>query len=821
MNKNKKMIKKKYKFFLKQILLVTGILVSVPILAQNHTISGIVEDAKTGEKLIGASIYIPDMQKGTISNNYGFYSLRLPSGKIEFQCSFVGYIPFIVSFNLKSDTVIQIKLEPTIHLDEVTVKATNNTRKTETTQMGLIEIPMKRIKSIPVIMGEADILKTLQLMPGVQSGTEGSSGIYVRGGGLDQNLFLLDGVPVYNVNHLFGFFSVFNSDAIRNVKLLKGGFPARYGGRLSSVVDIRMKEGNNKEFHGEGSIGLISSKLSLEGPIVKDKTSFIVSGRRTYLDVLAQPFIKAVDDFATARYYFYDVNAKVNHQINDKNRIFLSAYLGNDNGFYKYIDKYIEDEIHYTLTDKMGLKWGNITTALRWNAILNNRLFCNTTITYSRFRFKIYDLDKKTSKPSQASVNSRYIWEYLSGINDYSAKIDFDYIPTVNHYIRFGTSYTYHNFMPGTNNFDYQGSDYADMVDTTYGDENLSAHEFNVYAEDDLSLTDRLNVNIGVHGSLFSVQGTNYLSLQPRISVRYMISDKISVKGSAVNMFQYIHLLTNTSVSLPTDLWVPATNKVKPQDSWQYSLGMVFPIEKQFLVNIEGYYKTMNNIIEYKDGYTFLQSNANWEDMVEAGNGYSYGMEFLIEKSEGRVSGWLGYTLSWSNRKFNEINWGKTFPYKYDRRHDINLIITYKLTDKIDLGATWTFGSGTALTLPQQKYLSSTSLYRPIPEQYQEDYENYYRDTFEDFEIEYYKGRNNFRMPSYHRLDCSINFHKDTRWGKRTLSLGLYNAYSHNNPFYIYIGKDYDWYGFGSGRPVVKQLSLFPVIPFINYNFQF
>ncbi|MBN2215544.1 MAG: TonB-dependent receptor plug domain-containing protein [Bacteroidales bacterium] len=785
-----------------------------PMFAQTAVVSGIVEDAGSGEKLIGAGIYNDDKTHGTVSNNYGFFSLTVPAGLTTLHFSYLGYKETVVTANLQKDTSFHIKLVPSLLLEEVTISSDYLLKNIHSSQTGLIELPVKSLITLPYIMGESDLLKAIQLMPGIQSGGEASSGIYVRGGSPDQNLFLLDGVPVYNVNHLFGFVSVFNTSAIRNVSVLKGGFPARYGGRLSSVIDIRMKEGNNKEFHGEGSIGVVASKISLEGPIIKDKTSFIVSARRSYLDVLAQPVVKAIDDFATVRYYLYDANAKINHQVNKNNRIFLSLYLGDDVGFYRYNDKYIYDEIKYTRQDKTGIQWGNITTALRWNSIISNRLFANTTLTCSRYRFKLYDTDKKTTEPARPSINSRYSWTYLSGVTDYSVKSEFDYAPSPGHYIRFGGSYTYHDFNPGTNEYHYQGADYADMVDKQFGTASITASEISFYIEDDFDLAERLKVNAGAHASSFFVRSEKYYSLQPRISARYLFAKNLSVKGSVANMVQYIHLLTNSSVSLPTDLWLPATDQVKPENSWQYSASVAFPVKNTLVVTTEVFYKTLNNIIEYQDGQTYLNSNADWETIVETGKGWSYGLEWLIEKREGKTTGWLGYTLAWSNRQFTAINKGEVFPFKYDRRHDISLAIIHKLSEKLDIGLVWVFGSGTALTLPAQKFISALPLFNP-----QES--TYYWEHSVNQEIEYIKSRNSFRMPSYHRLDLSFNFHKPLKWGERTLSLGLYNAYSRNNPFYIYIGQNYDWYGMGSGEPVVKKVSLFPVIPFISYNFRF
>ncbi len=761
--------------------------------SQTYTISGTIEDVKTGEKLLGANIYDELTYKGTVSNYYGFYSLSLPKGKIKFTISYVGYQSIQKEFVLHSDTVINISLNPSIELKEILVvdKAESKVRSS---QMSVAEIPVQTIKSLPVLMGEVDIIKTIQLLPGVQSGGEGMSGLYVRGGGPDQNLILLDGVPVYNANHLFGFFSVFNADAIQNISLVKGAFPARYGGRLSSVLDIKMKEGNNKEFKGEGSVGLISSKLTLEGPIINDKTSFIISGRRTYADILAQPFIKYAAsqegyDKLSGGYYFYDLNAKINHKFSDRSRLYLSSYLGRDKAY----SKIKESDSNKRYENNSDIHWGNITTALRWNYILNNKLFSNSTITYSKYKFLTGIEFLETQNNPKLSNHFKY--EYSSGIDDIAGKIDFDYIPNTNHYIRFGINNIYHTFNPGVSAFNY--SDQQTNVDTTFGNKEIYSNELAVYAEDDIKITGNLKANIGLHYSGFYVKNKFYNSLEPRLSARYLINEKLSVKAAYSQMNQYLLLLTNSSMSMPTDLWLPVTDRIKPQKSIQYAIGSAYALTSDIDISVEGFYKKMSNLIEYKEGASFFSISNDWQDKIVQGQGWAYGAEFFVQKKVGKTAGWIGYTLSWSNRRFEGISFDKVFPYKYDRRHDISIVVTHKFNDKVDVGLTWVYGTGNAITLATEKYVVKTD------------------DGYEY--VEYYEKRNGYRMTAYHRLDVSANFHKQKKWGKRTWSIGVYNVYNRLNPFFLNFEDDYN----NNGKVVLKQYSIFPIIPSVSYSFIF
>ncbi len=771
------------------------------ILAQKYTVSGYIKDATNGEVLIGANVFDLKSSSGTSSNTYGFYSLTLPKDSVNLVYSYVGYQPQTARLLLTQDTVISIELSESALLDEIVISASEADKIQEVTQMSSISVPVEQIKSLPAFLGEVDVLKTLQLLPGVQSGNEGTSGLYVRGGGPDQNLILLDGVPVYNASHLFGFFSVFNADAINNVQLIKGGFPARYGGRLSSVIDISMKEGNMKEFHGEGSLGIIAGKLTLEGPIVKDKTSFIISGRRTWIDVLARPLIRSqTDGEETVGYYFYDLNAKVNHKFSDRDRLYLSAYLGDDRFYARYQYEDINNGVELEDEDEAGLQWGNITSALRWNHMFTPKLFSNTTLTYSRYRFDInneYRYEYLDDSGNGVLVDQG-LARYLSGIEDFAAKIDFDFIPSPQHYVRFGVSAIRHTFRPGALNVRYNDEVSEETIDTTLGSQETDAVEFAAYVEDDLELGRRLKFNIGLHFSGFRVNDEFYTSIQPRIAGRYLLNEQLSLKVSYVQMAQFIHLLTNSGIGLPTDLWVPATDQVRPQTAQQWALGGAYNWTSGYEISLEGYYKDMRNLIEYREGANFIDVNEDWQNKVAVGDGRSYGAELLIQKKQGRTTGWLGYTLSWTDRQFEELNFGERFPYKYDRRHDLGVAVVHQWRERIDLSATWVFGSGNAITLPTAIYSGRGN-------------------SFFGGSIYDYGERNSYRMRAFHRLDASITFHKKTRWGKRAWVLGVYNAYSRRNPFYLYLDESSD----PSRESQFRQVSLFPIIPSISYRFNF
>ncbi|HZY79276.1 MAG TPA: TonB-dependent receptor [Cyclobacteriaceae bacterium] len=775
--------------------LIFTVILLIPslVFAQRFTISGYVRDKATGESLIGAAVLNKKTTQGTTANVHGFYSITLPRDSVNLVYSYVGYSPIQLRFVLKRDTAIDVSLVSANQLDEVVVNATKVDEIQETTQMSSVNIPIETVKALPALLGQVDLLKIIQLMPGVKS-SEGSTGLYVRGGGPDQNLMLLDGVPVYNASHLFGFFSVFNADAINRVELIKGGFPARYGGRLSSVIDINMKEGNMKKLHGEGSIDIIAGKFTLEGPIKKDRTSFLVSGRRTYIDALITPWVQKKRVEGRPGYFFYDFNTKLNHIINRNNRIYLSMYTGSDKAYTIY-EKTTNQGNDVLDKANSSLQWGNTIAAFRWNSVLGPKLFSNLTTTYSRYNFHIASNQSRTVFFPDTTRFQEFHSEYISGIRDWSAKLDFEYTPAPSHYIRFGTSAINHRFSPGA--FTYNAEN---KPDTTLGATTIDAWEMSAYAEDDIRIGDKLKVNAGVHASAFSVQGRNYHSVQPRLSARYLVNPELSIKASYATMMQFIHLLTNAGLGLPTDLWVPSTSAIKPQQAYQVALGIARLYKTDYEISVESYYKRMTNLIEYKEGASFLEVRDTWDKKVATGGrGESYGAEVFVQKKTGKFTGWIGYTLSWTNRQFDEINNGKWYPYKYDRRHDVSVAFTHEWSKRMDFSAAWVYGTGNAITLPVTQYMqdvegSSTSEYMRA--------------------IYNYGDRNSFRMRSYHRLDVAFSFWTDRKWGRSKWSVGAYNVYSRKNPFYI------DLITQGNSRKFA-QYSLFPIIPSVSWSFKF
>lgn len=804
---------------MKNLVLSILILSSLSVLGQNVFINGTVTDSKSGESILSANIYDKNTYQGTTTNNYGFYVLNLQKGKVLLTCSYVGYSDFQLELNVNNDTTINISLEQNLAIEEVVVSNISPRKTVESTQMSQIELKVMDIKSAPALLGEVDILKTLQTLPGVQGGTEGSSGFYVRGGAPDQNLILLDGVPVYNASHLFGFFSVFNADAIKNVTLIKGGFPARYGGRISSVVDIRMKEGDMKEFHGEGSIGLISSKLTLEGPIKKDTTSFLISGRRTYYDLITYPFQyhynNKYDDGGTTLFgaYFYDVNAKINHKLSDKDRLFLSTYIGKDRFYIKEEYSQENDSYSYSSKDYSGILWGNITAAARWNHRFSGKLFSNLTVLFSDYTFTTYSQNESYSFDSINEYSSSTDLEYYSRIRNYGLKYEFDYPLSSKHYLRFGFSNTFYHFSPGVGVFSDSFSESGFDTDTSVGTKNIPGNETFIYFEDEYTISDRLKTNLGVHVSSFQLRDKTYFSPEPRISVRYLLTDNLSLKASYVWMSQYINLLTNSTIGLPTDLWIPSTGKLLPQKSWQSALGLAYNLNNTYQFTVEAYYKKMNNMVEFAEGYGFFNLGINdLDEITTQGSGYSYGAEFMLQKSEGKLRGWLSYTLSWSNRKFAEISYGQEFPFKYDRRHSVAIVTNYDLKQNINIGLGWTYYTGNAFSFADQEAISVKEIYTQLytDNSYQTDIDTY----------DYIENRNNYRMPAYHRLDVGINFKKKLKRTTRTWSFGAYNAYNRKNAFSLYERTEYDE-SISEEIMVMYQLTLFTIIPYLRYSLKF
>ncbi len=766
----------------------------LPAAAQKKvTLSGYVKDAASGESLIGSAIYVREVQTGVSTNVYGFYSISLPPGSYTVSCSSLGYDTRTQTLNLIESRQLDVALDPhTVVTEEVVISDQRADHNVESTQMGVVSLTTEQIKKLPVIFGESDILKAIQLLPGVQSAGEGQSGFYVRGGGPDQNLVLLDDAVVYNTGHLFGFFSVFNSDAIKNVTLIKGGMPAQYGGRLSSVVDVSMKEGNNREYHGEGGIGLIASRLTLEGPIVKEKGSFMLSGRRTYVDLIAKPFLKG--DAKGSGYYFYDANLKANYRLGPRDRVYLSGYFGRDVFSFN------------SSNFKAHVPWGNTTGTLRWNHQFNDKLFVNTTVVYNDYNFQF-----------SGSQNDFDI-TLASGIRDWNAKTDFDYYTSFNHHIKFGANYTYHAFTP---------NQVSGKSGTTELQPNNAlkkyAHEAGIYLSDEFDIGSFLKVNAGIRYSWFGQVGPyadyrtdgngnrtdstlyttgqlvkSYGGWEPRLNLRFALGATSSLKASISKTYQYIHLVSNNGSTLPTDIWMPSTLLVQPQKAWQYSLGFF----KNFFDNVletsvEVYYKDMRNQQEYRPGYTPTSLRDPELDLV-SGTGQAYGAEFFINKTKGRFTGWIGYTLSWTWRHFKELNFGERFPAKYDRRHDISLVGTYELNKKITFSGVFIFGTGNAITLPTGYYFIEQNL------------------------IQEYSKINQYRIFPYHRLDLSLIYtpkgNTNKRW-KGSWAFSIYNVYSRQNPYIIYVDTEGTLRAGASVK--VKQISIFPILPSITYNFKF
>jgi outer membrane receptor protein involved in Fe transport len=779
-------------------IVLCSLVIGVQLFAQEKfTISGYVKDSLSGETLIGANIGLRSENKSILSNGYGFYSITLPRGIYDFSVSFIGYQPKSITVDLNSNKDLNMLLLPNAaFINNVTVVSRRRDNNVKTAQMGKFDLNINTSKALPAFLGEVDIFKTLQLLPGVRNAGEGNAGFYVRGGGPDQNLILLDDAVVYNTGHLFGFFSVFNSDAIKNVSLIKGGMPAQYGGRLSSVVDVAMKEGNINKTQVDAGIGLIASRFSVQGPIIKNKMSYIVSARRTYVDLLTKPFIKKTSDFYGSGYYFYDLNAKINYQFSEKDRLFLSGYFGRDKFTFNNAARSFN-----TIID-----WGNATASLRWNHVFNKKLFSNTTVVYNDYHFT---LDGKRND---------FVLNLSSGIRDLTFKTDVDFYPTPEHKLKFGGQYTYHTFLPNI----LSGRQDSVIFSPTNASKKF-ANEMALYLQDDWELSSRLKVNLGIRYSIFQQVGryTNYVrddngnktdstvygkgqlvksygGFEPRATFRYTLDETQSLKLGITRNLQYIHLVTNSGSTLPTDLWVPSTLRVKPQISWQYAAGYFRNFKDgMFETSIEAYYKTMDNQIEYKEGYT--PSLKDPEEEFVFGKGWSYGAEFFINKVKGRFTGWIGYTLSWTWRKFDQLNNGNKFPSRYDRRHDISVVGNYELSDRWRLSGVFVYGTGSAITVPESFYFVNGVL------------------------SQQFGSINSYRMKPYHRMDLAATYTpKPKKVRKYTTNwvFSLYNTYSRMNPYFLYFDQEGSAAD-GSLKVSAKQVSLFPIIPSVTWNVKF
>ncbi|MEJ5053956.1 TonB-dependent receptor [Sphingobacterium sp. MYb382] len=752
---------------------------------QKYTLSGFVRNASTGETLIGALVTLDGTSLATSSNSYGFYSLSAPAKTYKVLVSYVGYEGKVVDVDLNAGKRIDVELQPVNNLlEEVVVAAKKRRDPVSDPQMGVLNFSMEEIKRIPVIFGEPDLLKAIQLLPGVQSGGEGSSNFYVRGGGGDQNLILLDEATVYNASHLMGFFSTFNSDAIKDVQLYKGGIPAHFGGRISSVLDIAMLDGNKKEFAAEGGIGLIASRLKVEGPLVKDKGSFMVSGRRTYADLFLK--LSKDDNVNKSKLYFYDLNVKANYKFDDKNTLYVSGYFG-------------KDDLGYS--DLFSFDWGNATATVRWNHILNDRLFSNTSFIYSDFAYKV----NVTDDDRDFRIDSK--------IKNWSLKQDFSFFASPKSTFRFGLQALRQSINPASLKAGTNAQVNDIQVDSRQG------IELATYASHEWKATDKLSLIYGLRLTDFMVMGPgtfytfdedgeaihernygtevikHYMQLEPRFSASYLLSKQHSIKASYNRIAQNLHQLTNTTSSLPTDQYVVSSLNIKPQIANQVALGYFRNIkDNSYEFSMEGYYKFMDNQIDFKNGAD-LQANKYFEGGLLYGVGRSYGLEWYLRKNSGRLSGWISYTLSRSERKFAEINNGDWFRARQDRVHDVSVVASYELSKRWSFGGAFVFNTGNAVTFPSGKYeLDGKAKF-------------------------YYTERNGYRMPSYHRLDLSATYEPEQKSPKykSSWSFGVYNAYNRKNAYIIDFRENKD----NPNITEAYKVALFGAIPSVTWNFKF
>jgi len=774
---------------MKVIVLVVILLYSAAVQkveSRTFTLSGYVTDAASGETLIGAHIVERQGRTGTVTNEYGFFSLSLPEGVYEISVTYVGYQTLTVMIDVVSDVKRNFQLSAGAELDEVTVTGERSETGNSAVRMGAMDVPLEIIKSMPSLMGETDVMKTIRMLPGVQGGTEGTAGLYVRGGGPDENLIMLDGTPLYNIDHLLGMFSIFTPEAVKKVNLYKCSFPARFGGRLSSVIDVRTNDGDLYDYHGTLNIGLLASKLQLEGPIAKSRTSFNVSVRRSYFDVPMKLFIPPEE---RVTYYYYDINAKINHRFNERHRLYLSIYSGRDELESRYSDGGTR-----VVTNNTEMLWGNDLASLRWNWDVSPRLFANTTVSYTRYLFDIDNLWQEHEKG--ASVESEVYVKYSSGVRDASFNMDFDYHPLPHYRVSFGWKYIRHLFSPEV--FVTRISD--EDGDGTYDDSktDVDADEYNLYVENIFSVARCLDFDLGVHASTFRVEGKTWKSVQPRLSARLQVSSNVAFKASFVEMKQYVHLLSNYMIALPTDLWTPATKNIKPMSALQYSVGAYYTFLQNWELSVEAYRKDLDNVLEYKDGASFFGTSDNWQNKVEMGIGRSSGIELMLQKRAGKTSGWLAYTLSESSRKFVHINEGRWFPYRYDRRHHLSFVMNCMFTERFDCGVSWEFFTGGAGTLAFQE----TALI--APDAYTVNDGNSPRVL---------NGRNPYPTTEY---ILSANFHKKKKYGAQTWNISVYNLYNAMNPALMYTVNNSL-----TNRKELKKITILPLLPSISYSYKF
>lgn len=784
------------------VLLVTLLCCSLVYAQSKFTLSGELRDSSNGETLIGATVKIAEAKMVVSTNNFGYFAVSLPAGDYTVTINYIGFQSKTVIVHLDKNVRLNVPLAQKNTLGrEVLIKGEREDKNVRSTEMSRVELTGEKVKELPVIFGEPDILKAITLLPGIKSGGEGSTGFYVRGGGPDQNLILMDEAVVYNPSHLFGFLSVFNTDAVKNLELIKGGMPANYGGRLSSILNVNMKEGNNQKYEFNGGVGLLASRFSAEGPIKKGKSSFLIAARRTYIDVLAQPFIP--ESAKGNSYYFYDINFKFNWQLSDKDKLYFSGYFGRDILDFK-------SPINKSVNFNFG--WGNTTATLRWNHVFGPKLFSNTSIIYNR-----YDL----FNDFKFGANG---FSVRSGLYDWNLKSDFTWFATPKHQVKFGMNYIFHTFTPGIASGALGNIKIDEEISKQY------AHELAIYALDEWQISQRWSVNAGLRGIAFNRVGPYeqaiynddnqktgevkkygfneslafYPRLEPRLNVNYLLSEQSSIKASYTLTYQFIHLATTSGAQFPVDLWVPSSAKVKPQEANQVAIGYFRNFfNNKYEASVETYYKKMNNQIEFKP-FSQLFFNANLENEMVFGQGEAYGLELFFKKKVGRLNGWVGYTWSRAYRQFDQLNQGQAYFFRYDRTHDISVVLSYKINKKWSTTVVFVYGTGNAVTLPTSRYAYRVG-YDPVT--------NQPKFTF----IDVYDKINSFRLPAYHRADVNFTYtHKKTDRWESSWNFSIYNVYNRANPYFIYFLPDLD-------KLEVKayMVYLFPIVPSVAWNFKF
>lgn len=774
-------------------LILLLLLFSSGVFAEKVSLSGYLKDESNGEALIGATVYVPELEIGVVTNSYGFYSLTMPTGEYTVQVSYIGYETQTQKVTMDKNQSLTIKLEEAAAMiDEVFVTSEAKNKNVESVTMSMEKVSVKTIKKLPAFMGEVDVIKSIQLLPGIQSGGEGSSGLYVRGGGPDENLLLLDEAPVYNASHLMGFFSVFNSDAIKDIQVYKGGIPAMYGGKASSVIDIRQKDGNSQELHGSASLGLLSSKLTLEGPIVKDKWTFLASGRRMYVDVVGK--MAGIEELETNKLNFYDLNFKTNYIINDKNRIYCSAYNGED---------------QFQLGDLIYMHWGNSTATARWNHVFGGRLFANTSLIYSKYNYNL-------GVPS----NTTDQFDWSSMIRDWNVKSDFTFFLNPDNQVKFGVNAFYHHFEPGKIEAD-SGSYFNDMELSHY-----NAAEMSVYVSNEQKIGSKIAVQYGLRLTYFQQMGEGevreyadpenidedeivstatyenfdfignpFIHLEPRLSLKYSLGATSSVKGSYNRMVQNLHLITNTNAPTPLDIWLPSSKYIKPLIINQVALGYFRNFnDNMFETSIEIYYKDMQNVLDYKEGADLFLNETIETELVH-GSGKSYGLELLAKKQQGKLTGWISYTLAKTTRKVPGVNNDEEYLSSYSRTHDVSLVLSYQINEHWNLSTNFVYASGNPITAPLAKY------------------------EVDGYTVFEYSGRNEYSLPDYNRLDLSATY----EWNldgriNHSLNLSFYNVYMRQNAFSVYFRENED----NPNQIEAVQLTIIgSIVPSFSYVIKF